>query len=255
MTYFIGILAFSLQIYCDFSGYSLIAIGSARLFDITIMDNFHSPYLSRSVREFWRRWHISLSTWFRDYLYIPLGGGRVSSLRKAVNVLIVFSISGLWHGADFTFFLWGTLNGLFQVIEGWIQPKISRFENHRAFRLLSTFITFFLITYAWVFFRSESLTQSYQIFTKSLSPNFTSFHFDELLRLGLDLPDSIVLLVSLLILFLVDQWRPMENFGDKLWGEPAWVHLIVFTLLLTGILVFGFYGPAYDAQNFIYAQF
>jgi D-alanyl-lipoteichoic acid acyltransferase DltB (MBOAT superfamily) len=148
----LAMVFFSFQIYADFFGYSLIAQGSARLLGIRIMDNFRTPYFSKNVAEFWRRWHISLSTWFRDYLYIPLGGNRVKWARWALNTLMVFGISGLWHGANWTFIVWGLLHGFFLILE----RPLQRFQT--------TIGTFLLVTFAWVFFRAPDFTSAIQLF-------------------------------------------------------------------------------------------
>ncbi len=147
----LALVFFSFQIYADFFGYSLIAQGSARLLGIHIMDNFKTPYFAASIGEFWRRWHISLSTWFRDYLYIPLGGNRVGKWHWAFNTLLVFGVSGLWHGASWTFIVWGLLHGLFLILEKPLKP------------LANTITTFLLVTFAWVFFRAPDFTSALQI--------------------------------------------------------------------------------------------
>jgi D-alanyl-lipoteichoic acid acyltransferase DltB (MBOAT superfamily) len=147
----LALIFFSFQIYADFFGYSLIAQGSARLLGIHIMDNFKTPYFAASIGEFWRRWHISLSTWFRDYLYIPLGGNRVGKWHWAFNTLLVFGISGLWHGASWTFLVWGLLHGLFLILEKPLKP------------LANTLSTFVLVTIAWVFFRAPDFASALQI--------------------------------------------------------------------------------------------
>lgn len=143
---------FSFQIYCDFSGYSDIAIGTARLFGIRLMTNFRSPYLAESVAEFWRRWHISLSTWFRDYVYIPLGGNRKGKIRKYINTLVTFLLSGLWHGANITFVLWGSIHGCLQVAESTFS-----LNRKKKYHILSGIVVFSLITFAWIFFRADTL--------------------------------------------------------------------------------------------------
>ena len=147
----LALIFFSFQIYADFFGYSLIAQGSARLLGIHIMDNFKTPYFAKSIGEFWRRWHISLSTWFRDYLYIPLGGNRVGKWRWAFNTLLVFGISGLWHGASWSFLVWGLLHGLFLLLEKPLKP------------LANTLSTFVLVTIAWVFFRAPDFASALHI--------------------------------------------------------------------------------------------
>ncbi len=157
-------LAFAIQIYCDFSGYSDIALGSAQVMGVKLMKNFDHPYFARSISEFWRRWHISLSTWFRDYVYIPLGGNRVSKPRWAFNLLLTFLISGLWHGANWTFIIWGALHGIYFILSTLTEPiwgrlsAITRLDQlprlKSAFAMLTTLS---LVTFSWIFFRAESL--------------------------------------------------------------------------------------------------
>ena len=149
---------FTVQIYCDFSGYSDIARGCAKLFGIELMENFRSPYFSASIREFWSRWHISLSTWFRDYVYIPLGGNRCGKFRHNVNLMITFIVSGLWHGANWTFVLWGAVHGLAQIVENAFLPK--GHEPKGFVRAVRVFITFLLVMMAWVFFRANSIGEA-----------------------------------------------------------------------------------------------
>lgn len=156
---------FTIQIYCDFSGYSDIARGCAKLFGIELMQNFKSPYFSSSIKEFWSRWHISLSTWFRDYVYIPLGGSKVSRSRHYINLMITFMISGLWHGANLTFIIWGAFHGLVQVIEK-IFAHYSHNENHHALRV---FITFVFALFSWIFFRANNYRDAVYIFTNLFS--------------------------------------------------------------------------------------
>ena len=150
-----------MQIYCDFSGYSDIAIGCARLFGFDLKRNFNFPYFSRSIPEFWRRWHISLTTWFRDYIYFPLGGSRCSKWKIIRNVFIVWAVSGLWHGAAMHYVIWGGLNGLYQIIGEVLKPVRSWFSNclkieEKSFgnKVLHFFCTFVLVDISWIFFRS-----------------------------------------------------------------------------------------------------
>jgi alginate O-acetyltransferase complex protein AlgI len=153
----VAIVFFSFQIYCDFSGYSDIAIGTARVMGFKLMENFRAPYFSTSIAEFWRRWHISLSTWFKDYLYIPLGGNRVSILRWYFNIMLVFVISGLWHGASWRFLIWGALHGIFQIVahlKGKYLPKLPK-----APAFLQTLSVFALVSFAWIFFRLGALSR------------------------------------------------------------------------------------------------
>ena len=162
----LALLLFAIQIYADFHGYSLIAIGVAYLMGVKLMDNFRTPYFSTSIKEFWTRWHISLSGWFRDYLYIPLGGNQVSYLRWTVNIMIVFIVSGVWHGANFTFIVWGAIHGLVYLSEqmisraGWIQVK------SLGWRVGGFFKTFLVVNLAWLFFRSDTISAAYLSLSK-----------------------------------------------------------------------------------------
>ena len=153
---------FTVQIYCDFSGYSDIARGCSKMLGIDLMENFRSPYFSASIHEFWSRWHISLSTWFRDYVYIPLGGNRVSKFRHNVNLMLTFIVSGLWHGASWTFIVWGAVHGLAQVIENALTSRKS--EPHGFARVVRVLGTFVFVMFAWVFFRADSLSDAAYIF-------------------------------------------------------------------------------------------
>ena len=169
-TYLLATVFFAFQIYCDFSGYSDIAIGAARILGFRLMENFRRPYFSLSVPEFWRRWHISLSSWFRDYLYFPMGGSRCKPARRDLNLLVTFGVSGLWHGAGFTFIIWGLLNGIYQVIglhtkklrdRLWQLLHLDRFTGLR--RAAAMLCTFVLICVSWVFFRANSMTDAMTI--------------------------------------------------------------------------------------------
>jgi D-alanyl-lipoteichoic acid acyltransferase DltB (MBOAT superfamily) len=152
---------FAFQIYCDFSGYSDIAIGTARVLGFNLMTNFRCPYFSRSIAEFWRRWHISLSTWLKDYLYIPLGGNRKGAVRQKVNLLITFLLSGLWHGAAWHFVVWGALHGIFQIVE-----RIFFKGSKSPGTIFSVFVTFALVSFAWIFFRADTMSDAFVIIAK-----------------------------------------------------------------------------------------
>lgn len=176
----IAVIFFSFQIYCDFSGYSDIARGTAKLLGFDLMVNFNKPYLSKSVSEFWKRWHISLSSWFKDYLYIPLGGSRVNKTKRIRNILIVFVVSGLWHGANWTFVLWGALHGLYLSCSIIFEKYTSRFSEFRSGKklegiitILNIIITYLLVAFAWIFFRAEDVAQAFYIIKKIFSFNFS----------------------------------------------------------------------------------
>jgi len=162
-----GILFYSFQIYCDFYGYSIIAIGSARLMGIRLMDNFKTPYLARNIAEFWQRWHISLSTWFRDYLYYPLGGNRVNQVKWMRNILVVFVVSGVWHGANWTFLVWGALFGVLYLMENGANKYFRLKKNEESYSFINTLLalkTFILVSFIWVFFRSPTIQDALHMF-------------------------------------------------------------------------------------------
>lgn len=195
---FLGAIFFGVQIYCDFSGYSDIAIGTSRLFGIKLMTNFKFPYFSRNIGEFWRRWHISLSTWFRDYIYIPLGGSKVSGIRALRNVFIVFLISGFWHGANWTFIFWGLLHALL-FVPSFVLNRNRNFMNDRFYierlnlkEIFGWGITFVLVMLAWVPFRAGSIQEAFQYYT--LIPTGVTFIFKQetLLVVGFLLADYLV---------------------------------------------------------------
>ena len=220
-------VAYALQIYCDFSAYSDMAIGSARLFGITLMENFHAPYMAQSSKEFWHRWHISLSTWFRDYLYFPLGGSRKGKPRTYINVLIVFALSGLWHGAAMKYVLWGLLFGVFQVIG--------------------------LSTFAWIFFRADSALQACAIIKRIVTAAGACFPLN-LTHLGLTERALHVLAVSLIGLVLTDIIGDRFPLREKLL-ETVWLRYAVWVILLAVTAVCGAYGTGFNPQEFVYFQF
>lgn len=266
---------FSIQIYCDFYGYSTIARGSALIMGIRLMENFNAPYYSKSVKEFWRRWHISLSGWFRDYLYIPLGGNRKGRLRKQGNLLTVFTVSGLWHGASFSFVFWGLLNGVYQVV-GDVFSKIGkRFfeqirkrredrenpeekaEEHFSTVLFCTIRTFLLISFAWLFFRAGGMMSALRMLESMFSQNNWTILFDgSLYGLGVARNYMNVLLGSILLLFIVDyQKYHGKDVADVFLKQGWWFRVSGIMCLLFTILLYGCYGELYDIQQFIYFQF
>lgn len=257
-------LLFSVQIYCDFAGYSVIAMGAAKLLGIRLMENFQSPYLSQSVSEFWRRWHISLSTWFRDYLYIPLGGNRKGRWRKYLNLLITFAVSGLWHGASWAFLAWGMLNGVYQVVGDLLKPlrqKIIRaFGLHQdslAHRMLRMVITYLLICISWVLFRSNGLRASVDIFQSIAQGGNLHVLFDgSLYALGLTQKDFAVLLISVVILLAADifKYRGIA-LRDTILRQDAWARCLVVALGAVLVLLFGMWGASHTAASFLYFQF
>lgn len=257
--------AFAIQIYGDFAGYSAAAIGAARIMGFDLMENFNTPYFADSIGDFWHRWHISLSTWFKDYLYIPLGGNRKGKLRKYFNLMITFCVSGLWHGAAWTFIIWGGIHGLYQVIGDLLKPvrkKVNEFLQVRtdvfSYKFGKTLVTFALVDFAWIFFRAESLGQIRFFFNRM----FTRFNpwvlFDEsIFRYGIDRKEWSILAAALLVLFVVDLLRYKKgiNFGDFLVKQNLWFQYVVLFLLIASILIFGEYGIHFDSNQFIYFRF
>lgn len=250
-TLLLGAFFFAIQIYGDFSGYSDIAIGIARLFGFDLMRNFAFPYFSRDIAEFWRRWHISLSTWFRDYLYIPLGGSRGGLYMKIRNTFIIFLVSGFWHGANWTFIIWGALNAVYFlplllsnknrdhldiVAKGRFLPSIRDFSK--------IMLTFLLTLLAWVFFRAASVSDALNIINTIFSSSF--FNMPEV-------PLRALLIISLIIVFMIIEWIGRENqyaieSVNVNFSKPArWA--VYYSIVL---LIFVFAGKA---QSFIYFQF
>lgn len=271
----VATILFSIQIYCDFYGYSTVARGSALIMGIHLMDNFQAPYYSRSVKEFWRRWHISLSGWFRDYLYIPLGGNRKGWLRKQGNLLVVFTVSGLWHGASFAFIFWGVLNGIYQVIEDtgkavregtaecvhrlqeFFGEEGERPEERFSKVLFQTVVTFLLISFAWLFFRAGEISQAKEILANMIRDNNWVILFDgSLYELGVARNYMNILLASILLLFVVDYHKYRgKDVADLFLKQGWWFRVSGIMLLLFTILLYGCYGELYDIQQFIYFQF
>lgn len=248
-----GLFAFALQIYGDFSGYSDIAIGVARLFGFDLMRNFAYPYFSRDIGEFWRRWHISLSTWFRDYVYIPLGGSRTGKLRRIFNIMVTFTVSGLWHGANWTFVIWGALNGAY-YIPLMLSGKVRREEEpgaaptwmDRAKTMSSILVTFFFTLLAWAFFRAATVGDAIR-YIGGIFTRLTSHAAQDLALLA---GNASILVLSLL--FMLVEWvkRDEEN-PLKLRRAPMLVQWGVYLLVF---LVIAWVG-SFHKQAFIYFQF
>jgi alginate O-acetyltransferase complex protein AlgI len=241
---------FSFQIYADFFGYSTIALGSARALGISIMDNFNTPYLSRSISEFWSRWHISLSTWFRDYLYIPLGGNRVSVPRWSFNIMFVFMVSGLWHGADWTFVIWGAIHGAMLLLEGAYRrlfPAKTRDRSAFADGLL-TLKTFAVVTLAWVFFRAHSFSNAVDVFRAIFS---TGNAGDGSMAAAGNTPDATVPLCAAAVMMCCDALLFNSRFDLRIGASRVFVRWSIYTLILFGLMALS--GTQKFA--FIYFQF
>ncbi len=256
---------FGLQIYCDFGSYSTIAIGAARVMGFTLMENFDAPYFATSITSFWRKWHISLSTWFRDYVYIPLGGNRKGKARKLLNIFIVFTLSGLWHGANWTFVFWGAIHGIIQILENIFKPALNHFEEKKSvkknsigFMLCRAAIVTVVADFAWVFFRADSFSQAFTFISRLLTKtDFWLMSSDVIYSYGLGIHEMWILAFSVLILTLVDLIRTRKGLTiDKWLSDQFVVFRILFVLLLVAMTVlFGEYGPGFSSQQFIYFQF
>lgn len=233
----VATVLFAFQIYCDFAGYSNIAIGSAKIMGFDLMTNFRRPYFAKSVPEFWQRWHISLSTWFRDYVYIPLGGNRVSKSRNYFNLFVTFLVSGLWHGANWTFIIWGGLNGIYQIFSSAFKKVKVKFK----LKFLKVLITFILINISWVFFRANSIHEAFYIISKILKPTgelFTGGTKTILL--------SMVGLSILLIKETYDEFNVSKKLKPSRPLKMLWYIFLVVLILLIGV---------FDGGQFIYFQF
>ena len=239
-SYLVASFLFPFQIYGDFAGYSLIAIGVARIMGFTLMENFRRPYLACSVGEFWHRWHISLSTWFKDYVYIPLGGNRVSKARCYLNLFITFLVSGIWHGANWTFFCWGALHGGLLCIEKAVGISRAKYTGFKKF--IHWLITFMLVCFAWIFFRANNLDDAITV----ISGIFTNWGTPKL-----EFAHWFAIAIAFAVLFIkefIDEFCPKSS--DSFLRRPVVQHLYMIVMICY-ILLFGVLG----GDQFIYFQF
>lgn len=280
-----GILAYSVQLYCDFSGYTLMSIGVGKALGYNIMGNFKQPYFAVSINDFWKRWHISLTSWFREYLYIPLGGNRKGKFRKYLNIFLVFLVSGIWHGANWTFMIWGMMHGLYQIlgeITKNLRQRVVKIIGMKtdcfSYRLVCRGVTFTFVAVAWVFFRAENFKQAFGILYRAvagfnIAESFGAYNTyfyswipsglflttsgeNWFLKLGLDAPDLIVFLLGIVTVFIVDLLM-YKNISPAKWinNQNIWFRWIVYLGLIFIILTYGIYGAGYDPSSFIYANF
>ena len=260
-----GAIAYAVQIYCDFMGYSTIALGAAKVLGFELINNFDTPYLAHSVADFWRRWHISLSTWFRDYLYISLGGNRKGKWIQYRNILITFAASGLWHGANWTFVIWGLLHGIYQIMEKELSSIVRRINEKLhtktesfGYRFLKVAFTFILVDFAWIFFRADSISQAIGYISRMIHYRDWWSLFDQsIYTLGLDVQEFHILFLAVLLLVCVDVLRyshkeTLDVFLQKQCLVFRWGVLLV---LLFSCLIFGCYGPGFESAQFVYLQF
>jgi Predicted membrane protein involved in D-alanine export len=258
----IATVFYAFQIYCDFSSYTDIARGSAEVFGLKLSRNFEQPYFSKSVQEFWRRWHMSLTGWFKDYLYFPLGGNRCSKLRNYINIMVVFIVSGLWHGAAINFIIWGMLHGMFQVVGKMLKPVKNKTVkalklNPKAFgyKLVQVFLTFVLVDFAWIFFRAGTFSVAITLIKNMFYFNPSIFFDGSIYKLGLDQKDFFVALLCLGIVIVGDLTQRTRSLRHELSHQTTIIRWSIYFTTIVIILIFGIYGPGYNHQQFIYSQF
>ncbi len=258
-----GAVFYAVQIYCDFEGYTCIAIGCARIFGIKLTHNFRFPYRAENISDFWRRWHISLSGWLREYLYIPLGGNRRGILRKYINTMIVFVVCGMWHGTGLNYIVWGMLHGIYSIVYSiWSRCKTKIFhlkvKKKEAAKIVGRGLTFFLVTFAWIFFRSSGLRTGLAYVKSMVSAGVRPAEYIRwLTESGIGYIELAISILGVLVVGILD--RGCERRKEYL---PEWIQhgsngkrYLVFYILVIVIFVFGVYGPGYRAEEFIYMQF
>jgi len=264
----VGIIAFSFQIYIDFSAYSDIAIGTANILGIKLVENFKQPYLAKSITDFWRRWHISLNNWLRDYIFIRLNykhrRNKPRELWMSIDVMITFFVSGLWHGASWTFVIWGVLHGLYQIIEILTQKtrdkvvkKLNIDRNTFAHKTFQVLFTFGLVSFAWLFFKANSISEAVQIIKSIITLDGITAEKAWILKdgsLGLDDKDFWMMTHTLLMLMFVEFVQRKHDLIIELNKQPTWFRWVVYYLLFFSITIFGFYGEA-NAVDFVYFKF
>ncbi|QGU95839.1 MBOAT family protein [Clostridium bovifaecis] len=258
----VATIFFAFQIFCDFSGYSDIAIGAAKVMGYDLMENFRSPYFSKNIAEFWRRWHISLSTWFKDYLYIPMGGSRVKKSRHFFNIFITFMVSGLWHGASWTFVIWGALHGIYQIVGALTKRFRESFADTigltkmpKLHKFIKALITFILVDFAWIFFRANSLSDALYV-VKNLFRGLGDINslnrvVELLLSLGLDKTSFLVGIAAIAIMEMVHLLQRRNSIVDILNKQTALFRWVIYYVLIFTIMLFG----VFEQSQFIYFQF
>ncbi|RII32713.1 MBOAT family protein [Clostridium chromiireducens] len=258
----IATIFYAFQIYADFSAYSDIAIGAANVMGFNLTTNFRQPYFSKSIKEFWKRWHITLGDWFRDYLYIPLGGNRKGKVRTYINIVIVFLISGLWHGASITFIIWGLLHGIYQVVGNLIMPVknyvIKKFNIRTdvfSYKLSQVIITFILVDFAWMFFRANSFIDIKILLNNLFVFNPWILADGSLYDLGLNSKEFFMSIIGIVIILIVNISETRSNIINMLSAQNLLFRWTVYVTTVLTIVVFGVYGFQYSEQQFIYFQF
>ena len=256
----LAIILFGIQIYCDFNGYSQMALGTAKMLGIDIINNFNAPYLAANIKDFWRRWHISLTSWFTNYLYISLGGNRKGKIRQYINTITVFGISGLWHGAGLNFVIWGILNGAYLVIYDIfhsLTPPKALSSNTLGTKIGKRFLTFAAVDFAWLFFTMPSTSEAIRVISHIIS-NFHSYWFfsGSVLNCFSEIQSLFIFIVSLLILFIID-WITYckKDFREIIFSQAGWCRWLIYLFFLFTIIIWGAYGGDHEQKSFIYFDF
>jgi len=258
-----AILLYSLQIYFNFASYSYIALGTGEVMGFELINNFERPFLAQSISDLWRRWHISLTSFFRDYVYIPLGGNKKGNVRKYFNIMTVFLLSGLWHGASWNYVFWGGINGFFQIAGEILKPLRKKTSEvleiregsfgHRCYRTIATFLLF---SFSFIFFRSESLISAIRMLRNCFVYNPWKIFDGSLLSFGLKWNDYLIILLSLLLVLSVSILNERGiRIRERIDRQDTWFRWVVYISAIMAVLIFGMYGPGYDASEFIYFKF
>lgn len=250
--YVIATICFAIQIYFDFNAYSIIAKGSAKIMGYDLSKNFNMPYFATSIKDFWRRWHISLSSWFKEYLYFPLGGSKKGFIRTQINTMIVFLVSGLWHGAAWTFVIWGALHGIYQVIGNILNKYL--LKNNKDKKLLKPIKimwTFILVCFAWIFFRANSLSDAITIIFHLLDFGMVK----DIALLGTNKLELIILFISTISVFIIEFISTKKDIKKIFKKQNIIIRWAIIYIILFTIIIFGIYGPGFSSQEFIYFQF
>jgi D-alanyl-lipoteichoic acid acyltransferase DltB (MBOAT superfamily) len=260
----IASLLFAVQIYCDFSGYSDIAVGCAKLFGVNLTENFNNPYSAKSIKEFWNRWHISLSKWLRDYIYFPLGGSKVKKCRWIINIIIVFLVSGLWHGANYTFIVWGLLHGIFQVIgvlnlkyrdNFWKKMKVNpEGKIITFFRIVGTFL---LVDFCWIFFRANNISDACIAVSKIFIDWKMNAEFfkNSFVNLGINWKAVIYIVVCIASLFVVEKLKYVSIQPSKIFNKFSIRYVSYFVMSMLVICAWIYLQASDVGSSFIYFQF
>jgi D-alanyl-lipoteichoic acid acyltransferase DltB (MBOAT superfamily) len=253
-------LLYTIQIYCDFAAYSNMAIGTSKLFGIDLTQNFKTPYMAENIPDFWNRWHISLSSFLKDYIYFPLGGNRKGIARKCLNTAVVFFVCGLWHGTGLSFIIWGMLHALFSILAGILKKSPLSFLVHG---IVGRIITFICVSFAWIFFRAENTTQALEFIRGMIpamneNPMFSGLMTGSDVMLGLKAIDWVIVGVSFLILALMDYSAYIKDTTPPamlIAGMSSNRRIIILSVVLSVVLVFGEYGSGAEIREFVYMNF